>query len=55
MTDTHNAGLQDIIDDLEEIYPTYSSLVSRADFWAIASIAAINRAVSNSNSKCTTE
>ncbi len=49
-----NAGLQEVIDDLETIYPTYSSLVeSRGDFWTMAAIAAINMGVRSSNRRCT--
>ncbi len=55
MTDSSNAGLQDIIDDLEELYPTYSSLVSRADFWIMAGISSITLGIKASNRQCTDE
>ncbi len=58
ITDSSNAGLFGVIEELEGLYDdTYSvsySGLSRADFWAIASIAAIDNGVDMSNKKCDT-
>ena len=33
-----NAGLDDIVADLELLYPTYSSEMSKADLWTLVAI-----------------
>ena len=48
-----NNGLAEVITWLEELYfGTYDGDMSRADFWQLASIAAIERAIIESNRRC---
>ena len=49
-----NAGLEDIVTLLEEVYAdnNFSELLSRADFWAYVGILAIERTVRNNNNNC---
>ena len=45
-----NAGLSDLIDNLDTAYVgTYDSEMSRADFWALAGITAIERMTRSAN------
>ncbi len=56
ITDSHNDGLKDVIDAFEELWTDYVidyPDLSRADFWAISAMAAINRGVTLNNRKCT--
>jgi len=51
-----NAGLGPIIEALEEVYSGYGVSgwgVSRADFWALAAIVAVERGVQLANEKPT--
>jgi len=52
ITNPDNAGLQPLVAALDAVYVSknYSTLLSRADFWAYASIMAINLGVANINS-----
>jgi len=52
--DEDNAGLGDLVDLLEDAYVSngLSSLLSRADYWAYASIYAIGKTIENANSDC---
>ena len=51
-----NNGLSEVIDWLDGLYNNiYDEIVSRADFWQIAAIAAIERAIAHNNNKCTTD
>ena len=56
ITDTHNAGLRDVVDALELEWKAYVAGdypgLGRADFWALSSVAAINQGVRISNRKC---
>jgi len=49
-----NFGLEDLVDELETLYQDegYSSLISRADFWALAGIAAVDKGIENANEDC---
>ena len=49
-----NAGLEDIITSLDELYVgNYDDAMSRADFWAVAAIEAVNIGVRKANGgKC---
>jgi len=49
-----NAGLEDIVADLEEVYTTegLDSIISRADMWALMGIWAINSTIDNNNNDC---
>ena len=45
-----NAGLEDIISSLDELYVgNYDDAMSRADFWALAAIEAVNIGVRKAN------
>ena len=50
-----NAGLDIIVDDLEEVYAEngYEAVLSRADFWALAGIQAIDKTIELNNENCT--
>jgi len=50
----HNGGLSDLVEELEALYQDegYSSLISRADFWALAGIAAVDKGIANANEDC---
>jgi len=53
--DNHdNGGLSDLVEQLETLYEDegYSSLISRADFWALAGIAAVEKGIENANEDC---
>ncbi len=56
ITDSSNAGLADVVDALEVLWTGYVAAdypdLTRADFWAISAIAAINRGVLSSNRRC---
>jgi len=49
-----NGGLSDLVEQLETLYQDegYSSLISRADFWALAGIAAVDKGIENANEDC---
>lgn len=47
-----NAGLTNIIAALETFYSALTVDISRADFWAIASIAAVNAGIEFANKGC---
>jgi len=49
-----NAGLADLIDSLETLYQEqgYSDIISRADFWALAGITAVDKGIEISNEAC---
>ena len=50
-----NAGLDVIVDDLEEVYTEngYEAVLSRADFWALAGIQAVDKTIELNNDNCT--
>ena len=51
-----NNGLADVITWLDTLYVgTYDSEMSRADFWQIAAIAAIDRSTTFNNNQCSTD
>jgi len=49
-----NAGLADIVADLDTVYTEngYDSVLSRADFWALAGIYAVDKAIVLNNADC---
>ena len=50
MDNDSNNGLSDVIDALDEVYVgAYDSDMSRADFWALSAIVAIERGVRIAN------
>ena len=55
--DVENAGLADIIADLDTVYTEngYDSVLSRADFWALAGMYSVDKAVINANDECDEE
>jgi len=54
LDDEDNAGLEDIVNTLEQVYAdnNLSELLSRADFWAYTAILAVERAVRTNNRNC---
>jgi len=42
-----NSGLDEVIDSLETVYTPKKNLLSRADFWALAGIQAVNMGIAN--------
>lgn len=53
LENSSNAGLSDVIDWLDSLYVgVYDSVISRADFWQLAGIAAIERAITINNNNC---
>ena len=55
--DEENAGLANIIADLDSVYTEngYDSVLSRADFWALAGMYSVDKAVTNANDECDEE
>ena len=50
MDNDSNTGLEDIIEDLDEVYVgNYDDAMSRADFWALVAIEAVNNGVRKAN------
>lgn len=48
-----NNGLASIVADLEVMYQaSYKSLMSRADFWQLSSLAAVDKAILSANTNC---
>ena len=51
-----NDGLTDVIDGLDEVYLNETNaiydIMSRADFWQLAGITAIERCISQANLNC---
>merc|ERR1711915_1118620 len=49
-----NAGLADIVASLEEVYIDngYDSVLSRADFWALAGVYAVDKTIELNNADC---
>ena len=52
--DPDNAGLEDLVADLEEVYQTENlgSVLSRADMWALLGVWAVQETIDNSNEEC---
>ena len=55
--DEENAGLANIIADLDSVYTEngYDSVLSRADFWALAGMYSVDKAVTKANDECDEE
>lgn len=55
--DVENAGLADIIADLDSVYTEngYDSVLSRADFWALGGMYSVDKAITNANDECDAE
>jgi len=49
-----NAGLSDLVDSLDTVYTTngYDSVLSRADFWALAGVYAVDKTIELNNDDC---
>ena len=49
-----NAGLADLVDSLDTVYTTngYDSVLSRADFWALAGVYAVDKTIELNNDDC---
>merc|ERR1719391_1287496 len=49
-----NAGLADIVASLEDVYVDngYNSVLSRADFWALAGVYAVDKTIELNNANC---
>jgi len=49
-----NAGLADLVSSLDTVYTTngYNSVLSRADFWALAGIYAVDKTIELNNDDC---
>lgn len=51
-TNPENAGLSEYVKEAEGLYADYSSVMSRADFWYLAAIAAIEQGINFNNRRC---
>ena len=49
LNNASNNGLTDIITFLEAIYASYNTVMSRADFWQLASITATEMGIDRNN------
>ena len=56
LNNTSNNGLEDVIDGLEDLYlnDTYAiyDIMSRADYWQLSAISAIEIAIATANKGC---
>lgn len=52
VTNPSNGGLQAVISFLEPLYAPHKSVMSRADYWAVASLAAIAKGIDIANEGC---
>ena len=49
-----NAGLADLVDSLDTVYTTndYDTVLSRADFWALAGVYGVDKTIELNNDDC---
>merc|ERR1719192_2357658 len=54
VNDPDNAGLEDLVADLEAVYQSENlgSIISRADMWALLGIWAVEQTIEKSNDEC---
>jgi len=54
VNDPDNAGLEDLVADLEEVYQSegLADIISRADLWALLGIWAVEETIDKSNEEC---
>ena len=54
VNDPDNAGLEDLVADLEAVYQSegLSSVISRADMWALLGVWAVQQTIDKSNEEC---
>ena len=54
VNDPDNAGLENLVADLEEVYQSegLADIISRADMWALLGIWAVEETIAKSNEEC---